>query len=128
MKRRQPLGFDLTPLIDVVFILLIFFILTSTFRKNELELAITLPSSEFGKHVKVKNEIDIELTESRIAFNGKIMTFDGLDRELAEVKNSKAPVFSRIDKNVRYERIVALFDLLKKHRLENIVLVSEKKR
>ena len=36
MKRREPLNPDITPLIDVVFILLVFFIVTSTFKKDEM--------------------------------------------------------------------------------------------
>ena len=36
MKRREPLGLDLTPIIDVVFILLLFFIVSSVFKKDEL--------------------------------------------------------------------------------------------
>lgn len=126
MKRREPLSFDLTPLIDVVFILLIFFIVTSTFRKNEHKLSITLPSSEYGENVNVKEEINIELSESGLVFNGKIMTLGEIDSELAKVINNKTPVFSRMDKDVRYEKIVALFDLLKKYRMENIVLVTKK--
>ena len=35
MKRRESLGLDLTPVIDVIFILLIFFIVTSVFKKEE---------------------------------------------------------------------------------------------
>ncbi len=127
MKRRQPLSFDLTPLIDVVFILLIFFIVTSTFRKNEHKLVISLPTSEYGKQIKAKEEITIALSESEIAFNGKILTLDELDIELASVINKKNPVFSRIDQDVKYEKIIMLFDLLKKYGLENIVLTTEKK-
>ena len=128
MKRRQPLSFDLTPLIDVVFILLIFFIVTSTFRKDEHKLAVTLPSSEYGEDINIKEEINIELSESGVAFNGKILTLDEIDTELAKIINNKTPVFSRIDRDVRYERIVALFDLLKKHRLENIILIAKKEK
>ncbi len=126
MKRREPLGFDLTPLIDVVFILLIFFILTSTFRKNELKISLTLPSSEYGENMNIAEELNIELTESKIAFNGIVMDMDMIDKELANVINNKIPVFCRIDRAVRYDKIVTLFDLFKKHRLENLVLVTGK--
>jgi len=126
MKRREPLGFDLTPLIDVVFILLIFFILTSTFRKNELKISLKLPSSEYGENMNIAEELNIELTESKIAFNGKIMNIDMIDKELANVINNKITVFCRIDRAVRYDKIITLFDLFKKHRLENLVLVTGK--
>ena len=36
MKRRESLSLDLTPVIDVVFIILIFLIVTSVFKKEEL--------------------------------------------------------------------------------------------
>ena len=45
MKRRESLSLDLTPVIDVVFILLIFFIVTSVFKKEELALMLDLPTS-----------------------------------------------------------------------------------
>lgn len=126
MRRREPLGFDLTPLIDVVFILLIFFILTSTFKKNELKISLTLPASEYGENMNIAEELNIELTESKIAFNGKVMGMDMIDKELANVINNKIPIFCRIDRAVRYDKIVSLFDLFKKHRLENLVLVTGK--
>lgn len=126
MKRRDPLGFDLTPLIDVVFILLIFFILTSTFKKNELNLSLTLPSSEYGENLNISEELNIELTESKIVFNGKVVDIDMMDKELANVINNKIAVFCRIDRAVRYDKIINLLDLFKKHRLENLVLVTGK--
>ncbi|MFV7791617.1 ExbD/TolR family protein, partial [Aliarcobacter lanthieri] len=45
MKRREPLGLVLTPVIDVVFILLIFFIVTSVIKKEQLALMLDLPAS-----------------------------------------------------------------------------------
>ncbi len=43
-RRREPLELGLTPLIDVVFLLLIFFMVTTTFRQ-ESEFDITLPEA-----------------------------------------------------------------------------------
>ena len=53
MKRRESLGLDLTPVIDVVFILLIFFIVTSVFKKDELALVLDLPSSN-AKQIEIE--------------------------------------------------------------------------
>ncbi|MFY4744115.1 ExbD/TolR family protein, partial [Aliarcobacter butzleri] len=61
MKRREALSLYLTPVIDVVFILLIFFIVTSVFKKKELALLLDLPTSN-AKEMEVKEEqIFIEL-------------------------------------------------------------------
>ena len=65
MKRRESLGLDLTPIIDVVFILLIFFIVSSVFKKEELALMLDLPTSN-AKEMKVDEEqIFIELNKNK---------------------------------------------------------------
>ncbi|MGK0367028.1 MAG: biopolymer transport protein ExbD, partial [Thermoproteota archaeon] len=47
--NREALSFELTPLIDVVFLLLIFFLVTSVFKKEELALLLNLPKASEGK-------------------------------------------------------------------------------
>ena len=128
MRRRRSIDFDLTPIVDVVFILLIFFMVSSSFNKNENKLDITLPASEYGKKINAGKELKIELTETGISFNGRTMDFEGLNIELSKLKSSMMPIFSRINKDVRYERVINLFDLLKKYGLENIILVTEIKK
>jgi len=54
--RREQLSMDLTPLIDVVFLLLIFFLVTSVFKKDELALLLKLPKSEQGAGKEKKVE------------------------------------------------------------------------
>jgi biopolymer transport protein ExbD len=56
MKRREALVPDMTPLIDVVFILLIFFIVTSVFKKEELALLLNLPDSQ-AQTLEVEKEL-----------------------------------------------------------------------
>ena len=128
MRRRRAVNIDLTPIVDVVFILLIFFMVSSSFNKKKNRLDITLPASEYGEKVNASKELKIELTESGLSFNGKTMNFEGLNIELSTLKTSRIPVFSMINKDVRYERVINLFDLLKKYGLENIILVTEIKK
>lgn len=127
MKRREPLGIDLTPVIDVVFILLIFFIVTSVFKKNELALILDLPKSD-AKEMEVKSDqIFIELNEERIAIKGVEVNFISLEDNLKEIKDNKKAVIVRIDKNTRYERVTQILDLLQKYNLNNLALVTDKK-
>ena len=56
MRRREPLAPDITPLIDVVFILLIFFMVTSVFRKEEAALLLQLPDVVAAPLPKEKHE------------------------------------------------------------------------
>jgi len=124
MKRREPLGLDLTPIIDVVFILLIFFIVTSVFKKEELALMLDLPSSN-AQNIQIKEEqIFIELSENKLAIKGIEVSFSSLEDNLKEIKNKENAVIVRIDKKVPYERVVKILDLLQKYNLNNLALVT----
>ena len=60
MKKREILTPDITPLIDVVFILLIFFIVSSVFKKDELALVLNLPTSSAQEIELKQKELIIE--------------------------------------------------------------------
>lgn len=125
MKRREPLPLDLTPLLDVVFILLIFFIVTSVFKKEELALMLDLPSSH-AKEVEIEEkQIGIELSVEKIAFNGKTISIENLELELENIDDKKKSIIFRVDKNVKYERLVKILDLLQKYNLNNLALVTQ---
>lgn len=124
MKRREALGLDLTPVIDVVFILLIFFIVTSVFKKDELALMLDLPTSN-AKEIEVKQEqVFIELSQTKLAIKGIEVSFSSLEDNLKAIKNKENAVIVRIDKKVEYERVVKVLDLLQKYNLTNLALVT----
>lgn len=128
MKRREQLGIDLTPIIDVVFILLIFFIVTSVFKKDELALILDLPKAD-AKATEIKDDqIFIELSSEKLAIKGIEVSFISLEDNLKEIKNNKKAVIVRIDKDVRYERVVKVLDLLQKYNLNNLALVTEENK
>ena len=125
MKRREPITPDLTPLIDVVFILLIFFLVSSTFKKNEKALDLTLPNSASSNKLIKKESITIELSSDALAYKGKKIGFDQLDEILKTIKDKSQDINIRIDKEVRYKRVMKLFDTLKSNGLNNLALESE---
>jgi biopolymer transport protein ExbD len=70
MKRRESLRIDLTPFIDIVFILLIFFLVTSILKKEKLALILDLPSP-YAKEIKIhEKQISIELGSDKLAYKG----------------------------------------------------------
>lgn len=126
MKRRESLDFDLTPLLDVMFILVIFFIVSSVFKKEELVLMLDLPASN-AKEAKIEQkQINIELSSTSLAFLGKKIDFTTLDERLKNVEDKSKPIIVRIDKTVPYERVVKLLDIFQKHDLNNLALITKK--
>jgi biopolymer transport protein ExbD len=125
MKRRETLSPDLTPLIDVVFILLIFFIVSSVFKKEELALALNLPDSN-GEQLEVElKQLSIELSKDSLAYMGKKLSFEQLNKHLSNIKNNKKDIIVRIDKDVAYHRVVKVLDILQKYNLNNLALVTK---
>ncbi|MDQ1326466.1 MAG: biopolymer transport protein ExbD [Campylobacterota bacterium] len=126
MKRREPLQLEMTPLIDVVFILIIFFIVTSIFKKEELALLLNLPSSNAQKLDIEEERTTIELSEEQIAFGGKEVTLELLEEALKKITDKKRAIIIRIDEEVIYKRIVLVLDMLQKNGLHNLTLVTIK--
>ena len=127
MKTRKILTPDLTPLIDVVFILLIFFIVSSVFKKEELALFLTLPKSE-AREIEIEiKQISIELSNTQLAIGGKIINIEELEKKLQKIIKKDKAIIVRIDQDVQYRRIVIILDLLQKYSLNNLALVTNEK-
>ncbi|TLP39351.1 ExbD/TolR family protein [Arcobacter arenosus] len=125
-KKRESITPDLTPLIDVVFILLIFFIVSSVFKKEELALVLDLPSSQAQALEIKEKEIFIELSRDKLALFGEEVSLEDFDRQLSKIDNKKRTIIVRIDKNVEYQRVVKILDNLQKYDLNNLSLVTKK--
>jgi biopolymer transport protein ExbD len=127
-QRRESIAMDLTPLIDIVFLLLIFFLVTSSFKKEQLALLVKLPKAEQGAGSDKKVEqLTIELSDNEVAVNGKRTTMEQLPESFKTVKK-EALVNLRIDGDVKYQRLVKVLDLLQLNKLENISLITDKEK
>ena len=90
-RRREEAGVDLTPLIDVVFLLLIFFMVSTTFIR-ETQLKIDLPEAT-GEQQDVEEDV-VEITVDRLgdyAVNDRLLVNNDMEtllRALAEAAGS----------------------------------------
>lgn len=125
-KHREFLLPDLTPLIDVVFLLLIFFLVTSVFKKEDMALFLNLPKSSYSTQKINTKDINIFVTPEKINFEDKEVNFEDLEQHLSNVRDKNRLINVRIDKEVKYQRIMNILDVLKKYELTNLALVNEK--
>ena len=99
-NRREHLVPELTPLIDVVFLLLIFFMVSSVFKKEELALLLNLPKAEAGKADETpKNFITIELSKDSMAYEGVKLELSELQNRVESI-DKKSLVNLRVDGEV----------------------------
>jgi biopolymer transport protein ExbD len=119
---------DIAPLIDIMFMLLLFFLLTSSFLNPSIPLK--LPEAANREHVK-KQEIIVSVdTESNLYINRKRTTIDAL---LSELKHSlsgsetKRIIFMG-DEEMRYKKFIKVMDIIKSSGAAEIQIAHKGKR
>jgi biopolymer transport protein ExbD len=117
ITRRNALGaLSLTPLIDVVFLLLVFFLVTTRFAQEDYELEVVLPSaSEAQPLIAEPKELFVNIDQHGDYYvDGRNMTRDEVEEVLrqAVVDNPvNQSVIIRADKRVQFDFVVAVMNL-----------------
>ena len=112
-RSRAP-GLALTSMLDVIFLLLCFFVTVSVFSQWESEISIKLPSASTAEEPdRLPGEIIVNLAkDGKVTVNGKSLGLDDLKDRLARVAKfyPDQAVIIRADKDVRYELLVGVID------------------
>ncbi len=106
-------GINLTPLIDVVFLLLIFFLTATTFSREEVEMDLDLPEAASGEAGGGEQTIVINIDRNgRLVMNGRGVTEAALHQKLraAAARNRNRQVLIRGDTEARYGIVAKVFD------------------
>lgn len=108
---------DLTPIIDMVFLLLIFFLVATTFHQTEREMQVALPEAKFAGPVSAAlREIVINVdAQGAIIVGGRTMSPDDLRAviEDAVARNPEQKVTVRGDRATAYANVVRVLDVCK---------------
>ena len=121
---------QLAPMIDIVFLLLIFFIVTWQFTRAETELSVSVPTAQEGADPQRQiGEIVINvLADGTIRVEGTTVDLVQLLDKLAEIaqKYENQPVRIRGDGGVPYQRIVEVIDTCQKAGIWNISFATQR--
>lgn len=133
--RRQSVQADvsvnLTPLIDVVFLLLIFFMVSTTFTK-ETHLVITLPESSSTATAEEEKKLEVIISkDGEFAVNGKNLVntkIETLKSALAKLSegNTDLPLVITADANTAYQSIVIAMDAAGQLGFVNLSMTTKK--
>jgi biopolymer transport protein ExbD len=125
-KKSSGVDVNLTPLIDVVFLLLIFFMVSTTFIYSDA-LKIQLPKAK-GENAEIKDNINIVVTSNgEISINGDVISKAGLESKLRSLKeqNPEATVILQADKSSTHGDVVFVMDYCKRVGFDKLAIATE---
>lgn len=127
-KSKAP-ALALTSMLDVIFLLLCFFVTVSVFSQWENEISIKLPSATTAEMPeRLPGEIVVNLAkDGTLTVNAVKLTREDLGARLAKVAQfyPGQPVIIRADKEVRYEPLVQLIDTCRAANIWNFSLATD---
>lgn len=101
---------ELTPLVDVIFQLIIFFMVSTVFVDFTKQIPLELPVSQTGETLGQAKHSTIEITlDERILLDGKVLTRDELKDQLQA--GGKRAVVIRADKRLPYGQVVRIIEI-----------------
>lgn len=114
-QRGEEIGVNLTPLIDVVFLLLIFFMVSTTFKK-ETHISLNLPEAEGEQIAAENNQIEIVISaKGEFSINERALINNEFETLRAAIKkvgkgDTELPVIISADGNAPHQSVVNAMD------------------
>ena len=128
VKLEQGLEqINLAPLIDIIFLLLIFFMLSSSFTFQS-GINVKLPKAVTSDSITDDNFIIIISSENVIYYNDSVLTLEELKQRLLTLQGRNIPVLIKADRRASLGRMVDVWDICRKYGIERINIATTQDR
>ncbi len=130
-QNKQEITVNLTPLIDVVFLLLIFFMVSTSFTR-ETQIKLELPKASVEPLDTKPETLEISIDkEGRYFVNGKGLVNESLETLKAAIKpsvdaNQNVPVIISADANTPYQSVVTAMDATSQLGVVNLQMATQR--
>lgn len=123
-------GFQIAPMVDIVFLLLIFFLVTWNFARYETELEVVVPVAKEGKETRrAIGEVILNVREDgTVVLNRKTLTLEDLRAALERIASiyPDQAVVLRGDERADYRHIVAVLDVCRSANIWNVAFATNR--
>ena len=124
MRRERFDKMNVVPFIDIVLVLLVIILATSTFVKNK-SIQVDLPSAS-SKKSEEKKSIQIAVDKKGIySYDEEILTLDLIKEKLIKLDPKKDLISLRMDKSSEFQYFIDIIDILKTKGFENISIITK---
>jgi len=114
---------DIAPLIDVVFLLLIFFMLTSSFIFQP-GIKVNLPRAITSEMLSEENAVISITAENLIYYRQKLVTIKELSSLLKGIASARLPVLIKSDRKASLGRIVVVWDICRQEGVQQVNIAT----
>ncbi len=133
VKRRLMNDINVVPYIDVMLVLLIIFMITAPMiNPGQIELpqigkSSAAPAAPLEVIIKADNSLALlDRAKTSAEINVTFQEFiDAIKRKQAQ--SAEQPVVIAADKNVRYEEVIRIMDILQQHQVQKVGLLAQPK-
>lgn len=131
-RRAKPevFGFQIAPMVDILLVLLVFFIVTWNFALSENELDVKIPNAAHAKEPQPQvGQVVVNVrADGSIVMNRKTLTPPELSAKLKELARlyPDYAVILRGDQNVNYKYIVDVLDICRQANIWNVLFATAK--
>jgi biopolymer transport protein ExbD len=127
-RRGSNIGLNLTPLIDIVFLLLVFFMLTAHFIEDQA-IDINLPQATSSKPIEKDEYVEIVLTpEGKLMVSGEEVVKEDLEQTIRGALHAPDKRFVRLrgDHESNFGMAVHVMDAARKAGAESLDILTER--
>jgi len=127
--RKEDARIEITPLVDMVLLLLIFFMLSTTFIVTP-GIKVNLPKASAEKVSREQKEVRLIITEdNRVFLEKTVVTMNELERKLRGVaqKNPQTLVIIQADAKALHGKVVEVMDAAKTSGLSRLAIATKPK-
>ena len=126
-RRRSETRVDVTPLIDIIFQLVLFFMVSTTFVTTP-GIQVDLPRSSSDTILRERNDLNVWMTdEGSVFLNDTALSWDALGAAFraASKDDPQTLVILKADTNIDHGRVVGIMDLARREGLFNLAIATE---
>ncbi len=127
-----PPSVQIAPMVDIVFLLLIFFLVTWNFSRNETELEVKVPKAREGKETRrAVGEVILNVkADGTIIMNRRTMDSQALMETLTKIVSlyPDQAVILRADENTDYRHVVDVLDACRRANIWNVAFATSRQQ
>ena len=126
--NRDP-QINILPMIDIIFVILSFFIVSSLYLVKLESIPLNLPNAETSKN-EVSDPMIVSLdVEGNIYINKNISTRESFENDISKliVNEDKKLILIRADKDIKYGEVIYALDIIRKFKTLKIAVSTESK-